>query len=157
MKPRLVPPERPPYANRADGWPLCPQCGEDELYSLFPWDGSDPKPPMQAWIDHGLRCYRCGFASERGVMHSFDHFPWDSATDPARLATIRDALSLASVPLPVVPPLPTPRFVLRYGVYVCSVCGMAKEYCRGHTPAPPVQGDGDASSLERRARECRGR
>lgn len=52
---------------RADGWPLCPQCGEDELWSAFDWDGSDPKPPMQAWIDHGLRCYRCGWSSERRV------------------------------------------------------------------------------------------
>lgn len=51
--------------RRADGWPLCPVCGLDELYSLFPWDGTDPKPPMQAWIDHGLRCYQCGWDSER--------------------------------------------------------------------------------------------
>jgi len=50
--------------TRKDGWPLCPACGEDELWSAFPWDGSDPKPPMQAWIDHGLRCYKCGFDSE---------------------------------------------------------------------------------------------
>jgi hypothetical protein len=90
------------------------------------------------------------------AMNCFDHFPWDSATDPARLATIHDALALVNVLEPVVP-LPTPRFVLRYGVYVCSVCGMAKEYCRGHTPAPPVQGDGDASDLERRARDSKRR
>lgn len=51
--------------HRADGWPLCPYCGEDELWSGFMWDGSDPKPPMQSWIDHGLRCYRCGWDSER--------------------------------------------------------------------------------------------
>jgi len=50
--------------TRADGWPLCPHCGEDELWSGFPWDGTEPKPPMQAWIDHGLRCYKCGWSSE---------------------------------------------------------------------------------------------
>jgi len=60
----------PIYATRADGWPLCPMCHEDELYSLFPWDGSDPKPPMQAWIDHGLRCYKCGWDSARPIVAS---------------------------------------------------------------------------------------
>lgn len=49
----------PVYATRADGWPLCPMCHEDELWSPFAWDGTDPKPPMQAWIDAGLRCYAC--------------------------------------------------------------------------------------------------
>jgi hypothetical protein len=58
------------YDTRAGGWPLCPSCGEDELYSLFPWDGSDPKPPMQAWIDHGLRCYKCGWDSTRPIVSS---------------------------------------------------------------------------------------
>lgn len=46
---------------RKDGWPLCPQCGEDELYSLLNWDGLSDRPPLQAWIDAGLRCYYCGF------------------------------------------------------------------------------------------------
>ena len=50
--------------HRADGWPLCPVCGEDELWSGLPWNGNDPRPPMQEWIDHGLRCYKCGFDSE---------------------------------------------------------------------------------------------
>lgn len=51
--------------TRKDGWPLCPVCGEDELWSALPWNGLTERPPMQAWIDHGLRCYKCGFDSER--------------------------------------------------------------------------------------------
>lgn len=45
---------------RADGWPLCPQCGEDELYSLLNWNGQGDRPAMIEWIQAGLRCYRCG-------------------------------------------------------------------------------------------------
>lgn len=50
--------------HRADGWPLCPRCGEDELWSGFQWDGEGERPPMQTWIDHGLCCYKCGWDSE---------------------------------------------------------------------------------------------
>lgn len=49
--------------TRKDGWPLCPVCGEDELWSALPWNGDGERPPMQAWIDHGLRCYKCGWDS----------------------------------------------------------------------------------------------
>jgi hypothetical protein len=34
---------------RADGWPLCPRCGEDEL-----WSAEIPARPYGM-----LRCYRC--------------------------------------------------------------------------------------------------
>lgn len=37
-------------ARRTDGWPLCPACGEDELYSL-----SMVPTPMSI-----EGCYRCG-------------------------------------------------------------------------------------------------
>ena len=58
-----------PTEFRADGWPLCPVCGEDELWSpLAPgdpgWPNLDDKPPVAAYIAAGLRCYRCGWASE---------------------------------------------------------------------------------------------
>jgi hypothetical protein len=49
---------------RPDGWPLCPHCGEDELYSLFRWNGEGEKPPVEEWIKFGLRCYRCHWSSE---------------------------------------------------------------------------------------------
>lgn len=39
-------------AKRSDGWPLCPGCGEDELFSLaFPL-------PLPTDI---VGCYRCGW------------------------------------------------------------------------------------------------
>jgi len=55
------------YETRKDGWPLCPQCGEDELYSLLHWDGLTERPPMQAWIDAGLRCYKCGWDDQPSI------------------------------------------------------------------------------------------
>jgi hypothetical protein len=35
---------------RADGWPYCPHCGEDELYSLA----------IPATVATICGCYRCG-------------------------------------------------------------------------------------------------
>ena len=37
--------------TRPDGWPLCPKCGEDELYCLM-----EP-----ACVCRDMRCYRCGW------------------------------------------------------------------------------------------------
>lgn len=48
------------FERRTDGWPLCPHCGEDELWSPLLWDG-DEKPPLQDFIDAGLSCYYCGW------------------------------------------------------------------------------------------------
>jgi hypothetical protein len=47
--------KRSPYTeHRKDGWPLCPSCGEDELYSLA--EG----PSIQT-----IRgCYRCAWFLE---------------------------------------------------------------------------------------------
>ena len=44
---------------RADGWPLCPVCEEDELYSLLNWNGQGAKPPMAEYIRAGMCCYLC--------------------------------------------------------------------------------------------------
>jgi len=48
---------------RSDGWPLCPRCGEDEL-----WSPLVPGPPefttsVEEYVKVGLRCYCCGWAS----------------------------------------------------------------------------------------------
>lgn len=70
--------------HRADGWPLCPQCGEDELWSRFAWYGDDPKPPMQAWIGHGLRCYKCGWDSTQALIRAHERFypeQWERAIE----------------------------------------------------------------------------
>lgn len=48
---------------RADGWPLCPQCEEDELYSLLQWNGDGERPLLADYIAAGLRCYRCWWAT----------------------------------------------------------------------------------------------
>jgi hypothetical protein len=47
---------------RADGWPFCPRCGEDELYShlMLGWTRDEP-PPVKDCIDSGMKCYRCNW------------------------------------------------------------------------------------------------
>lgn len=52
---------------RADGWPTCPNCGNDEIYSLIPWDG-EQVPTAQQYVEYGLSCYYCGWtnAPKRG-------------------------------------------------------------------------------------------
>lgn len=54
------------FERRADGWPLCPHCGEDELWSPLTWDG-DEKPPLQDFVNAGLSCYYCGW--KQGENH----------------------------------------------------------------------------------------
>jgi len=49
---------------RPDGWPNCPQCKEDELYSLLHWNGEGEKPPLEDWIKAGMRCYLCGWSTD---------------------------------------------------------------------------------------------
>jgi hypothetical protein len=53
------------YEYRADGWPLCPRCGEDELWSLLQWNGEGERPPMSEYIVAGLSCYYCSWTKEK--------------------------------------------------------------------------------------------
>ncbi len=57
-------------ATRKDGWPFCPRCGEDELYSRY-----IPEPPaldgdvpgeilLRCYLATGTKCYRCGWESK---------------------------------------------------------------------------------------------
>jgi len=49
------------YEYRKDGWPFCPRCGEDEL-----WSAKIPAQPTDA-----LSCYRCqwtGVVPKRGTL-----------------------------------------------------------------------------------------
>ena len=49
------------FEHRADGWPLCPHCGEDELWSPLAWDGEGERPPLAEYVAAGLSCYYCGW------------------------------------------------------------------------------------------------
>ncbi len=51
------------YETRRDGWPLCPRCGEDELWSAITWDGLTERPPMEIWLAAGLTCYKCRWSN----------------------------------------------------------------------------------------------
>ena len=51
---------------RADGWPLCPNCGEDELWCpglVAYYNSNQRNPTVQECIRLGLRCYRCRAAA----------------------------------------------------------------------------------------------
>jgi hypothetical protein len=56
--------DRTYWEKRADGWPFCPRCGEDELWSGLAWDGKGERPSMKAYIMAGLTCYKCNWKSE---------------------------------------------------------------------------------------------
>ncbi len=66
-KPDEIRPAPPPHGRimeferRQDGWPLCPHCGEDELWSPLIWDGEDERPSIDAYTAAGLSCYYCGW------------------------------------------------------------------------------------------------
>lgn len=59
---------------RKDGWPLCPQCEEDELYSylMLGWT-KDERPSIQECINAGMQCYRCNWKSQKDPMAIFGH------------------------------------------------------------------------------------
>jgi hypothetical protein len=47
---------------RKDGWPLCPICDEDELWSPLEWGhNNEPVPSLGEFMAAGLRCYRCNW------------------------------------------------------------------------------------------------
>lgn len=50
---------------RADGWPFCPSCGEDELYSalMLQWNGLAPSPTLADCLAGEMRCYHCQWSS----------------------------------------------------------------------------------------------
>ena len=47
--------------TRDDGWPLCPQCEQDEVYSMLVWDGEGAPPPLDAYVAAGMACYFCAW------------------------------------------------------------------------------------------------
>jgi hypothetical protein len=51
---------------RLDGWPLCPHCGADGLWSDYWWEGTGAKPPVQRYIEAGMTCDQCGW--HHGVL-----------------------------------------------------------------------------------------
>ena len=67
------------------------------------------------------------------------------------------------IPPIVAPFMPTPaspsRFVKRGFFMCCTTCGLTIDYCRGHALSSAERGaqDGAESSLEKRARECKGK
>lgn len=57
---------------RKDGWPLCPYCGEDELWSPLIPEPIDSHPPVADYIAAGLSCYRCGWSNEPPVIKQIE-------------------------------------------------------------------------------------
>lgn len=47
---------------REDGWPLCPQCESDELWSQVGGEAPDWEAPLlEAYFDEPFRCYYCNW------------------------------------------------------------------------------------------------
>jgi hypothetical protein len=48
---------------RSDGWPYCPNCEEEELYSyvMLRWNGQGERPTVSECIKGGMKCYRCNW------------------------------------------------------------------------------------------------
>jgi hypothetical protein len=54
---------------RADGWPLCPRCEEDELYSFLALTEARRVTVAECLADpRGFRCYRCDWTGNAFVM-----------------------------------------------------------------------------------------
>ena len=56
-----------PYKEfRKDGWPLCPRCGEEELYSrvMIAWMGEGERPTLEDCLKGAMTCYRCNWSSD---------------------------------------------------------------------------------------------
>lgn len=81
--------------------------------------------------------------------------PWTHSASAALLRDISDVLSQISIPPPVA--RPKAQTVTRYGITYCVECGYAIAYCAGHAIAAPPAKDGAETSLEQRARECKGK
>lgn len=61
--------ETPLYTQfRDDGWPFCPDCGYDELYSLafLQYDAKET-PTLEQYLEAGMRCYNCNFESHNPI------------------------------------------------------------------------------------------
>ena len=58
-------------ANRGDGWPLCPSCGEDEVWSplIIEDDQGYPRTPtLEEYMEFGVfACLACGWKREPEV------------------------------------------------------------------------------------------
>ncbi len=49
---------------RSDGWPHCPSCGADELYSLANWPSADERPSLEWFLERLDGCYGCNWKPE---------------------------------------------------------------------------------------------
>lgn len=56
-----------PYLQyNAVGWPYCPACGENRLWSVLFWDGLGSKPTVTMLVAAGMICGGCGWDSRKG-------------------------------------------------------------------------------------------
>lgn len=53
---------------RKDGWPLCPCCGEDELWSPFIPAVPEYKGTLEEYLAAGLSCYNCSWHIDSTVL-----------------------------------------------------------------------------------------
>lgn len=63
---------------RQDGWPLCPLCKEDELYSvlMLKCTSAEHKPTVAQCMRDVMRCYKCGWASDMNPRRTLLGHPY---------------------------------------------------------------------------------
>lgn len=51
---------------RRDGYPLCPECGDDELVSAICmlWPMDKPSPKIEEVLEGGFHCLNCNFMDD---------------------------------------------------------------------------------------------
>lgn len=54
---------------RQDGWPYCPRCTNDELWSsvMMEWMGEEPRPTLAECFAGEFTCYACGWKSSARI------------------------------------------------------------------------------------------
>ena len=61
------------------GWPLCPVCEEDELYSILMlnYHGEGERPSISQCLAGEMRCYRCNWTSF-DLRSAIERLQWPS-------------------------------------------------------------------------------
>lgn len=83
------------YADfRQDGWPLCPFCKEDELYSvlMLKCTSDADRPTILQCMRNVMRCYRCSWASDSPLRNTMLGHPYIVKSDvwPPRMVLPND-------------------------------------------------------------------
>ncbi len=69
------------FSFRQDGWPFCPSCHQDELYStiMMAWDGQEPRPTLEECMAGELKCYACQWSNKQPAAGLKEEYVYGTA------------------------------------------------------------------------------